>query len=62
MNRIKETIILLKKQLYLVPFHIRNDDEEEDEDAMRHGVCQMMTFVDGGGGGLERPKIRRRHL
>ena len=43
-------------------FHIRKDDDVVDDDAMGHEVCQIMTFVDGGGGGLERPKIRRRHL
>ena len=36
----------LKKLLYFVHFHSRNDD-----DAMGHGVCQIMTFVDGGGWG-----------
>ena len=40
-----------------VHFHIRKDDDD-DNDAMVHGVCQIMMFVDGGGGGLERPKIR----
>ena len=39
----------LKKMLYLVHFYVRNDDD--DDDAMGHGVCQIMTFVDGGGWG-----------
>ena len=53
----------LKKLLYLVHFHIRNDDDfDVDDDTMGNGVCQIMMLVDGGGGGLERPKIRGRHL
>ena len=32
-------------------FHIRNDEDFDDDDAMGHGVCQIMTFVDGGGWG-----------
>ena len=33
-------------------FHIRNDDNfDDDDDAMGHGVCQIMMFVDGGGWG-----------
>ena len=41
-----------KKLLYLLHFHIRNDDNfDDDDDAMGHGVCQIMMFVDGGGWG-----------
>ena len=38
--------------LYLLHFHIRNDDNfDDDDDAMGHGVCQIMMFVDRGGWG-----------
>ena len=39
-------------------FHIRNDDDFDD-DTMGNGVCQIMMLVDGGGGGLG---IGGRHL
>ena len=42
----------LKKLFHLEHSHIRNDDDfDDDDDAMGHGVCQIMTFVDGGGWG-----------
>ena len=44
-------------------FHIRNDDDfDDDDDTMGNGVCQIMMLVDGRGWGLDRPKIRGRHL
>ena len=36
----------LKKLFHLEHSHIRYDDDFDD--AMGHGVCQIMTFVDGG--------------
>ena len=42
----------LKKLFHLEHSHIRNDNDfDDDDDAMGHGVCQIMTFVDGGGWG-----------
>ena len=42
----------LKKLFHLEHSHIRNDDDfDDDDDAMGHGVCQIMMFVDGGGWG-----------
>ena len=41
----------LKKLFHLEHSHIRNDNDFDDDDAMGHGVCQIMMFVDGGGWG-----------
>ena len=42
----------LKKLFHLEHSHIRNEDDfDDDDDAMGHGVCQIMMFVDGGGWG-----------
>ena len=42
----------LKKLFHEEDSHIRNvDDFDDDDDAMGHGVCQIMTLVDRGGWG-----------
>ena len=42
----------IKEIVIFSAFPIRNDDDfDDDDDAMGHGVCQIMMFVDGGGWG-----------
>ena len=49
----------LKKLFHLEYSHIRNDDDcNDDDDAMGHGICQIMMFVDGGGWGSGKTQIK----